>query len=116
MTVQPKSINIDTIVPTKWKPLVGLIGSLLTLALPYIVSAEQWLPSPWPAIIGVVIAGLTYVGILQAPFVPNGAVLAPNTPAVAAAAQAAVTSEAVAQATVPGPRAGANGWVNPWRH
>jgi hypothetical protein len=109
MSAPSTPVNIDTIIPAKWKPIVGLIGSLLTLGVPYIVSVEQYLPSPWPLVIGVVIAILTSLGIYRAPYVPDGAVLAPNTPAVAVAAQAAVTQEAVKQATVPG------AYGNPWK-
>jgi predicted anti-sigma-YlaC factor YlaD len=96
-------LNIDTIVPTKYKAIVGLVGSLLTFALPVIVDAEKWLPQPWPVIIAGVLGVLTFFGIVKAPYVPEGAVLAPNTPAVVVAAQQAVTQAAVAQAQ-PGPR------------
>jgi hypothetical protein len=94
-------INIETIIPTKYKAIVGLIGSLLSFVVPYVVQVEQYLPSPWPVVIGAVIAGLTFLGIVKAPYVPQGAVLAPDTPQVAVAAQAAVTQSAVQQASVP---------------
>lgn len=94
-------INIQTIVPTKYKAIVGLIGALLTWLVPYVVQLLVYLPAPWPAVIGAAIAGLTYLGIVKTPYVPQGAVLAPDTPAVAVAAQQAVTQAAVQQASVP---------------
>jgi hypothetical protein len=78
--------DFSTIIPSKWKTWVGLIGSLLSFAVPLILSVEQYLPAPWPAVIGAVLAVLTALGIYKAPYVPQEAVLAPDTPAVAAAA------------------------------
>jgi hypothetical protein len=93
--------NIDTIVPTKWKPWVATLSSLLAFGVPYVIQAEQWLPDPWPVVIGFIIAALTWLGVYKVPFVPEGAVLAPDTPAVAVAAQQSVTQAAVEQASLP---------------
>lgn len=106
-------LNIETIVPAKWKPYIGLVGSVASFAVPYLIKAEEWLPSPWPVVIAAVIAGLTFLGIYKAPYVPPGAVLAPNTPAVAVAAQAAVTQEAVSQASATNPLANVP-YKDPW--
>lgn len=108
-------LNIDTIIPTKYKAIVGLVGSVLTFALPYIVDAEKWLPAPWPVVIAAVLAGLTGLGIVKAPYVPTGAVLAPNTPEVAKAAQQAVTQAAVASASQSAPGGYRRAWPKPGR-
>lgn len=105
-------LNIDTIVPTKYKGLVALIGTGLSFLVPYIIQVEQFLPSPWPAVIGAVLWVLTVSGVVRAPYVPQGAVLAPNTPEVAKAAQQAVTQAAVTQAQVQPPASG--GWKPPY--
>jgi hypothetical protein len=60
--------DITAIVPRKWKPWIGLVGSLLTFIV----------PEPWPVVIAGVIAGLTWLGIYKAPYVPTGAVLVPE--------------------------------------
>jgi hypothetical protein len=105
-------INIETIVPKKWKPWVATVSSLLAFAVPYVIQAEQWLPDPWPVVIGFVIAALTWLGVYRAPYVPEGAVLAPDTPAVASAAQATVTETAIASASLP---SHPGVYVNPFR-
>lgn len=81
--------NLSGIIPSKWKAIVGLIGSGLSFVVPYILSVEQYLPSPWPAVIGVVLFILSALGVYHAPYQPKGTVLAPDTPAVAAAAKEA---------------------------
>jgi hypothetical protein len=106
-------INIQTIVPTKYKGIVATVGTILTALVPYVIQAEQWLPAGWALGIGFAIAALTSLGVIGAPYVPKGAVLAPDTPAVAVAAQSAVTQEAVNQAAVTNPSANVP-YSNPW--
>lgn len=72
------SIDITAIVPQKWKTIIGTVGTLLSFVIPYVLSAEQYLPSPWPVVIGVVIWLLTTFGIYKAPYKPEGTVLAVN--------------------------------------
>lgn len=81
--------DLSGLIPSKWKAWVGLVGSLLSFAVPLILSVEQYLPAPWPAVIGFVLAALTALGVYKAPYTPPGAVLAPDTPAVTAAAKQA---------------------------
>lgn len=78
--------DITALIPSKAKAWVGLLSSLLTLGVPYVLSVTDTLPSPWPIVIGLVIAALSWLGIYKAPYTPAGATLAPDTPAVAAAA------------------------------
>lgn len=68
-------IDISTIVPLKAKAWVGLVGSLLTFAGPFILENANLLPSPWPALIGVFFALATALGIYRAPYKPAGTVL-----------------------------------------
>ena len=55
---------------TAGKAWTGLIGSLLTFVVPYLVQQSAGLPSPWPAVIGAVVAVLTALGIYNAPYKP----------------------------------------------
>ena len=100
-------IDITSIVPKKLKTIVGLVGSLLTFAVPFILSAEQYLPPQWTAVIGAVLALLTAFGIYKAPYAPEGTVLAPDVPEVHEAAK-----NAAATAVIPPP---VGGWRNPWK-
>ena len=77
--------DITSLLPSKAKTWVGLIGSLLTFVVPFVLSMETYLPPQWTAVIGVVLAVLTALGVYHAPYKPQGTVLAPDTPAVAAA-------------------------------
>lgn len=102
------SFDIGSIVPLKYKPLVGLIGAALTFIVPTVLTYSTQLPQPWPWVIAGVVALLTSVGIYKAPYTPQGTVLAPDTPAVAqAAAQSAPTP-------VVNPDTG-SGYTNPWQ-
>jgi L-lactate permease len=85
-------VNLTDLVPSKAKTWVGLVGSVLTFVVPLIVSVEDYLPSPWPGVIGAVLAVLTALGVYKAPYQPTDTVLAPDTPAVAAAARQAPPS------------------------
>lgn len=71
-------VDITALLPSKAKTWVGLIGSLLTFIGPLVLSSTDALPAPWPAIIGVVFAVLTALGIYHAPYKPAGTVLAPE--------------------------------------
>lgn len=105
----PIEADLAELIPSKAKSWVGLVGSLLTFAVPYVVGAEQYLPSPWPAVIGVALAVLTALGIYKAPYVASGQTLAPDTAEVAAAAKVSTATPA----TPPSP---GRSWPNPWKH
>lgn len=70
--------DLSSIIPSKWKTYVGLIGSALSFIVPLVISVEDYLPEPWPAVIGGALAVLTALGIYHAPYVPAGTVLAPE--------------------------------------
>jgi hypothetical protein len=90
--------DLATIVPTKYKTIVGLVGSVVTFVVPLIVSVQDYLPAPWPAVLGVALSILTALGIYTVPFKPSGTTLAPDTPAV----------QVEIQKSVPGPH------TTPW--
>lgn len=52
------------------KSWVALLGSLLTFIIPWVVKYSDLLPSPWPAVIGAVVAVLTAAGVYHAPYQP----------------------------------------------
>ena len=52
------------------KAWTALIGSLLTLIIPTLVSVSAAWPAPWPAVIGGVVAVLTALGVYRAPYRP----------------------------------------------
>jgi hypothetical protein len=83
-------VDISSLVPLKWKTWIALAGSVLSFVVPLVVSVEDYLPSPWPAVIGGAIAVLTALGVYRAPYVKPEARIAPDTAAVAAATEAAV--------------------------
>lgn len=86
MTTPQPVADLSDIIPKKWKPVVGLIGSLLTFIVPAVISAESSLPPIWSVIIAGVLAVLTAFGIYKAPYTPEGTIVAPATPEVVAAA------------------------------
>lgn len=79
--------DLSSLVPSKWKTWVGLVGAVVTFAVPLIVSVQDYLPAPWPALIGGVLSLLTALGIYKVPYLKPEARIAPDTPAVEAAAQ-----------------------------
>lgn len=85
----PEGFDLAGIIPSKAKVYVALIGSVLTIVGPWILDSSNALPEPWPGVVGLVFAALTGLGVYQAPYKPTGTVLAPNTPAVVAAAEQA---------------------------
>lgn len=52
------------------KAWTGLIGSVLTFVVPWVVSNAADFGEPWPAVVGVVVALLTALGIYNAPYEP----------------------------------------------
>jgi len=89
-------MTTPVVVPSKFKTWVALAGSILSFVVPLIVSVQDLLPPPWPAVIGAVIALLTAAGVYKAPYLPPGAGVVP---------------EAVAQSLPPA----AGDYQNPWR-
>jgi hypothetical protein len=79
--------DLESLVPLRWKTWIALAGSVLSFVVPLVVSVQDYLPAPWPAVIGTGIAVLTALGVYHAPYVKPEARIAPDTPAVAAAAQ-----------------------------
>lgn len=84
--------------PSKAKSIVALVGGLLTVIIPLLTQISGFLPPPWPALIGGVIALLTVLGVYHAPYLPPGTTVQP------------------APQQPPPPPAGPSpgGYVNPW--
>jgi hypothetical protein len=99
------TVDITTIIPSKAKTWVGLVGSLLTFVVPYVLEFADALPAPWPVIAGAVLAVLTALGIYKAPYAPTGTVVAPATPAVIEAASESTPAYHPPSGT----------YTNPWR-
>lgn len=76
--------DLSSIIPSKAKTWVGLLGSALSFVIPFVLSSVDALPAPWPALIGVVLFLLSALGIYKAPYKPTGTVLAvdPSAPVV----------------------------------
>ena len=68
--------DLSFIIPSKAKTWVGLLGSALSFAVPYLLQVTDTLPAPWPAVIGVVLFILSALGIYKAPYARTGTVLA----------------------------------------
>lgn len=103
--------DITEIVPSKLKPWVGLVGSLLTLGVPYVLSVSDSLPAPWPLVVGLVIAVLGALGIYKAPYKPTGTVLAVD-PKAEKVSDSVPANAPVAVHPNDAPPAG--GYQNPW--
>ena len=99
--------DISSVVPLKWKPLVAVVSSILTLVVPYILQFSAHLPSPWPVVIGLVIAGLGALGVYHAPYVPKGHVVVPAE--TVNPSQPTLSRGGVLPAPLPGQ------YKNPWR-
>lgn len=85
--------------PSILKTVVGLVGSLLTFVLPLLASVEDWLPQPWPVVIGIVLSIGTALGIYHAPYAPS----------VPSPAEEPVAPTPVVPPAVQGP------WRNPYK-
>ncbi|BCI54926.1 hypothetical protein NIIDNTM18_42040 [Mycolicibacterium litorale] len=70
--------DLSFIIPTKYKPWVALIGSLLTFAVPTATQIAADLGQPWPAVLAAVLALLTWFGVYKVPYAPPGTVLVPK--------------------------------------
>lgn len=92
--------QIATINPSKSKTWIAVIGGALTVIIPLILSVATYLPDPWPAVIGAVVALLTAAGVYKAPYKPEG------TSVVSTA-----DLQEIATPTLPV----ADGYKNPWR-
>jgi len=114
---EPEVVDLSNLVPKKWKPVVGLIGSLLTFIVPVVLDVTADLPPVWTAIIAAVLAVLTALGIYKAPYVPANTIIASRTPeVVAAATHAQVTQEPVTPAPpVEEPGTPPANYKNPWK-
>lgn len=73
--------------PSKAKAWTALVGSALSVVIPLILQVSQFLPPPYPALIGGAIALLTAIGVYKAPYLPPGATVAPPAPAGPPAAE-----------------------------
>lgn len=70
--------TITTIEPSKSKTWVAVVGTVLTALIPYVLQAAEYVPDPWPLVIGGVIAVLTALGVYKAPYKPEGTSVVPN--------------------------------------
>jgi hypothetical protein len=68
-------VPTDPATPSKSKSWVALVGSVLAFAIPLLVQFQGFLPQPWPALIGGLIALLTMFGVYKAPYKPKDTVL-----------------------------------------
>ena len=115
-------VDLNTVVPHKWKPIIGLLGSLLAVVIPAVVAAETSLPPVWTVVIGAGVALLTALGIYKAPYQPEGTIIAPATPEVIESAQAAMgipktplPEEETPAPAPPSKRTKSGEYQNPWK-
>lgn len=109
------SVTITTIEPSKSKTWVAVIGGLLTVAIPLILSVSEALPEPWPAVIGAVVAVLTATGVYKAPYKPQGTtVVATRDLEQIATPTPAPDVPDAPETPVVHPTPGLGGYKNPW--
>ena len=114
--------DLSSIIPSKAKTWVNLVGGLLTFVVPFVLESANALPAPWPAAIGVVLFILTALGVYHAPYAPAGTTLAIDTatPVAAPTSQGPVAvsnPEAVVESvptTSPEPQSD-SGFTNPYK-
>jgi hypothetical protein len=58
---------VTTVEPTNAKTWAAVIGTVLTVAVPYVLQVATYLPAPWPAVVGGVIGVLTILGVYKVP-------------------------------------------------
>lgn len=107
-------VDLSTIIPLKYKTWITLIGSLLTIVGPYILQVGDYLPAPWPLVIGLVFAALTTLGVYRAPYKPTGTILAvdPSAPVVS---DKVPDNAPTAHPTYVGPSVPGGPVRNPWK-
>lgn len=74
------TFDVTTILPTKYKAWVGTAIAVLAVLVPVVLQVSTSLPEPWPTIIGLVVAALTWLGVYRAPYLPKGTEIAPAPP------------------------------------
>jgi hypothetical protein len=53
------------------KTWTSLIGTVLTLIVPWALQVSQTLPAPWPAVVAGIMAILTAMGVYKVPNAPR---------------------------------------------
>lgn len=99
--------RLEDLVPSKAKTWVALVGSVLSFVIPFVLEVSDSLPTPWPALVGALVAVLTALGVYRAPYKPAGTVVAP----AEAIPAGTPTDEGVAPVTPNEP----DKFKNPWR-
>lgn len=102
---------ITTINPSKAKTWIAVIGGLLTVAVPLILSVATYLPDPWPAVIGALVALATAAGVYKAPYKPEGTSVVANSDLN----QVAIPVPPTPPVTAPTPPVAEGGYQNPWK-
>lgn len=97
MSTPTPNPTISTIEPSKSKTWWAVIGGLLTVVVPLVLSVATSLPDPWPALIGAVVAVLTATGVYRAPYKPEGTTVVPTRELEQVATPLAPTSTVVPQ-------------------
>jgi len=62
------------------KTWASLLGTLLTLIVPWALQISQALPPPWPAVVAAIMAILTAMGVYKVPNAPYQQNPAPANP------------------------------------
>ena len=86
------------VTPSKLKTYIALAGTILSAAVPLVLSVADYLPPEWAAVLAAVLSILTTLGVYKAPYVPKDAVLVPED-----------------VVTAPRPPTPSGGFKNPWR-
>lgn len=53
------------------KTWTSLIGTIITLVIPYLLQISPSFPAPWPAIVAAILAILTAFGVYKVPNAPG---------------------------------------------
>lgn len=69
---------VTPVVPSKAKAWLAVLGSVLAFTVPLVTSVQDYLPAPWPSVLGGVIVILTGLGVYRAPYAPNETTIVHN--------------------------------------
>lgn len=64
--------DLSGLIPTKWKPWVAALGTILSYIIPTVSASVVGLSQPWPTVFAAVLTVLAWFGVYGVPYAPKG--------------------------------------------